>query len=109
MEREKLQQVAENVECSTEKNKSLGIDLPADSERRIYINIGGTQFVTLLTTLHRFPNTRLPKLVLNKVDAELEKNEFFFDRNPVFFNYILDYYRTGKSFLLFMVIFYVHI
>uniref|UniRef100_A0A1I8ITD4 BTB domain-containing protein n=1 Tax=Macrostomum lignano TaxID=282301 RepID=A0A1I8ITD4_9PLAT len=63
---------------------------PADT---VTITVGGCNFVTRRATLYRFPNTRL----YNQIAAdELQKDSYFFDRDPEVFRFILDFYRTGE-------------
>ncbi|KAM9328133.1 voltage-gated potassium channel KCNC2 isoform 2-T2 [Pholidichthys leucotaenia] len=79
---------------------------------RIVLNVGGTRHETYRTTLRTLPGTRLAVLASSASDADsvLEKlqqvpgfieydartNEYFFDRHPGVFAYVLNYYRTGK-------------
>jgi hypothetical protein len=68
----------------------------SDVDARIILNVGGTRFETLKSTLKKLPATRLSKLTeqLSYYDPIL--NEYFFDRHPGVFSQILNYYRTGK-------------
>uniref|UniRef100_A0A3B5R238 Potassium voltage-gated channel subfamily C member 4 n=1 Tax=Xiphophorus maculatus TaxID=8083 RepID=A0A3B5R238_XIPMA len=74
-----------------------------DSEK-IIINVGGTRHETYKSTLRTLPGTRLAWLAepdsqgcCSESDAELPSvSEFFFDRHPGIFAYVLNYYRTGK-------------
>ena len=68
----------------------------SDIDARIILNVGGTRFETLKSTLKKLPATRLSKLTeqLSYYDPIL--NEYFFDRHPGVFSQILNYYRTGK-------------
>lgn len=68
--------------------------------RRVVINVGGVRFETYASTLQSFPGTKLASLAepapsdAQNYDPQL--NEFFFDRNPKVFGYILDYFRTKQ-------------
>ncbi|KAJ8306628.1 hypothetical protein KUTeg_017173 [Tegillarca granosa] len=62
----------------------------------ITINVGGTIFETSKTTLQRFPNTKLGQLQETDESYNKKKEQYFFDRNPQYFNSILDLYRTGS-------------
>ncbi|KAI1893167.1 hypothetical protein AGOR_G00141120 [Albula goreensis] len=73
-----------------------------DSDK-IVINVGGTRHETYKSTLRTLPGTRLAWLadpdsqVNSDVDTgQVPANEFFFDRHPGIFAYVLNYYRTGK-------------
>ncbi|XP_062854433.1 potassium voltage-gated channel subfamily C member 4 [Trichomycterus rosablanca] len=78
----------------------------AEDLDKIILNVGGTRHETYKSTLRSIPGTRLAWLA--EPDTQLDtdsnpdalqstnSNEFFFDRHPVIFAYVLNYYRTGK-------------
>ncbi|XP_061910204.1 potassium voltage-gated channel subfamily C member 4 isoform X1 [Entelurus aequoreus] len=75
-----------------------------DSDK-IIINVGGTRHETYKSTLRTLPGTRLAWLANPDPQVSTEEssdsappstNEFFFDRHPGIFAYVLNYYRTGK-------------
>ncbi|XP_035238032.1 potassium voltage-gated channel subfamily C member 4 [Anguilla rostrata] len=73
-----------------------------DSDK-IVINVGGTRHETYKSTLRTLPGTRLAWLADPDTQAnsdadtgQVPGNEFFFDRHPGIFAYVLNYYRTGK-------------
>ncbi|KAM4700041.1 voltage-gated potassium channel KCNC4 [Discoglossus pictus] len=67
---------------------------------KITINVGGTRHETYKSTLRTLPGTRLAWLAdpdnSSHLDFDSQQNEFFFDRHPGIFSYVLNYYRTGK-------------
>eukprot|EP01114_Cavostelium_apophysatum_P007431 TRINITY_DN1952_c0_g1_i1.p1 TRINITY_DN1952_c0_g1~~TRINITY_DN1952_c0_g1_i1.p1 ORF type:complete len:286 (-),score=57.69 TRINITY_DN1952_c0_g1_i1:120-905(-) len=70
-----------------------------DEDERVILNVGGQRFEVSQKTLTKYPDTHLGNLFLpsNKHLRKLDKRgEYFIDRNPRFFEVILDYYRTGK-------------
>uniref|UniRef100_A0A672JCH8 BTB domain-containing protein n=1 Tax=Salarias fasciatus TaxID=181472 RepID=A0A672JCH8_SALFA len=73
-----------------------------DSDK-IIINVGGTRHETYKSTLRTLPGTRLawladpdPQVSSDASAAPPPSSEFFFDRHPGIFAYVLNYYRTGK-------------
>ncbi|KAM9342513.1 voltage-gated potassium channel KCNC4 [Pholidichthys leucotaenia] len=71
-----------------------------DSDK-IIINVGGTRHETYKSTLRTLPGTRLawladPDAQLGSSADSAPPSEFFFDRHPGIFAYVLNYYRTGK-------------
>ena len=69
----------------------------------IKLNVGGTRFETRRKNINikhgrlwRINNT-FDQNELSKLcdDFNSDLNEFYFDRDPTFFNFILNYYRTG--------------
>ena len=78
----------------------------ADNERvvrtrkKIILNVGGLRHETYVGTLRNIPDSRLYSLTNNNPTQvpEFDPNsgEFFFDRHPLVFAQILNYYRTGK-------------
>ncbi|KAM4642687.1 voltage-gated potassium channel KCNC1-like [Discoglossus pictus] len=66
------------------------------SRSRVIINVGGVRFETYINTFQTFPGTKLANLTESGACSEYDQknNEFFFDRNPKVFGYVLDFYRT---------------
>ena len=62
----------------------------------VTINVGGARFVTSRSTLERIPGTRLSNLQRTDRNFNPATNEWFFDRNPALFNFLLDYYRSNE-------------
>lgn len=68
----------------------------ADDEEKVTLNIGGKRFITRRSTLRNVPGTKLAELDPTDTDHyDQRRNEYFFDRNPAVFAFILDYYRYG--------------
>ena len=67
---------------------------------KVILNVGGIRHETYVSTLRNIPDTRLHSLTNNNPTQlpEFDPNsgEFFFDRHPIVFAQILNYYRTGK-------------
>jgi hypothetical protein len=61
----------------------------------VHINVGGAIFTTQWSTLKKYQDTRLGSLSFSSEYYNEERQYFFFDRNPDFFNTILDFYRNG--------------
>ncbi|XP_070812835.1 potassium channel regulatory protein [Pituophis catenifer annectens] len=61
----------------------------------IVLNVGGLKFTTRPSTLRRFPESRLARM-LNGNDPEFKllNGQYFVDRDGVLFSYILDILRT---------------
>lgn len=68
--------------------------IPKYAQRQRF-NVGGVYFEILKKNLARFPDTLLGGNRKTQFFDE-KRNEYFFDRDPVTFKYILDFYRTGK-------------
>uniref|UniRef100_A0A3P8WL88 BTB domain-containing protein n=1 Tax=Cynoglossus semilaevis TaxID=244447 RepID=A0A3P8WL88_CYNSE len=64
----------------------------------IILNVGGTRHETYKSTLKTLPGTRLALLASDSdIDSVLDQlQQYFFDRHPGVFAYVLNYYRTGK-------------
>ncbi|XP_063771410.1 potassium voltage-gated channel subfamily S member 3 [Pseudophryne corroboree] len=76
-----------------------------NDEEEVKLNVGGFKQSVAQRTLLRFPHTRLGKLLnCHSEEAILElcddynvaDKEYYFDRNPSLFRYILNFYYTGK-------------
>ncbi|KAJ7989129.1 hypothetical protein DPEC_G00316320 [Dallia pectoralis] len=78
-------------------------------ESFLNLNVGGFKQRMERSVLQRFPGTRLGRLLgCASEDAILEicddfspaDKEYYFDRNPRFFRYVLNFYHTGKIHLM---------
>ena len=59
----------------------------------VKLNISGTLFQVKASTLQRFPNSRLSKL-LSQVSND--EQTFYFDQDPWMFGHVLRCYRSGE-------------
>ena len=67
----------------------------------ITLNVGGVCHEVLWKTLQSLPNSRLvnepsPNVENQPTNPGPQNKDIFFDPNPIIFNSILDFYRTGK-------------
>ncbi|XP_061584466.1 potassium voltage-gated channel subfamily S member 2 isoform X2 [Cololabis saira] len=78
---------------------------PDPDEGLVHVNVGGLKRSLCSSTLRKFPDTRLGKLLacdseedILQVcdDYDVQQKEFYFDRNPGLFPYVLNFYQTGK-------------
>ncbi|XP_075869386.1 delayed-rectifier potassium channel regulatory subunit KCNS2 [Nelusetta ayraudi] len=74
-------------------------------EGLVHVNVGGLRRSLCSNSLKKFPDTRLGKLLacdseedILQVcdDYDVQRQEFYFDRNPSLFPYVLHFYQTGK-------------
>lgn len=70
-----------------------------DDDDHVVLNIGGTIFKTRKATLRNVPGTKLSSLDESSSNYDKLLGQYYFDRNPFMFNFILDYYRTGSMHL----------
>ncbi|CAC5421837.1 KCNC1 [Mytilus coruscus] len=77
-------------------NKKITQNTKEEKSNTIIINVGGEVFKTSKDHFKRFPKTRLADLDATSGSYEESTNSYFFDRNPVLFHYILDYYKSGQ-------------
>ena len=82
------------------RSRSRLFDADNPGEFRVVLNVGGQKHETYVSTLASIPDTRLAwiaeRVMSEPTRALGQKREFFFDRNPVIFTHILNYYRSGK-------------
>lgn len=68
---------------------------------KLILNVGGMRHETYISTVRAFPGTRLYELTEPPPPGTPAAQgppvrEFFFDRNPELFGYVLGYYRTRQ-------------
>jgi hypothetical protein len=98
-----------SLAAATAKNSIVNSGAPSPDPTRlpcdkkwITLNIGGTYFTTTRVTLSKAPNSFLHKLSLKSLDPkELESDRdergaFLIDRDPNYFQIVLNYLRHGK-------------
>lgn len=68
---------------------------PYAEDKRIVFNVSGSRFETWESTLKKHPNTVLGSTMIHKF-YDKERKEYFIDRDPYLFKFILNFYRRGK-------------
>ena len=101
-----LQEGGMDCNCNNEATGSNGLprsngldtrpQLSVAKSKRLRINVGGEAFVTFKQTLDSIPGTRLANLNPSSDSYDPACDEYFFDRNPLLFTFILEGYRTGR-------------
>ena len=73
---------------------------PLQDSDTIVINVGGTDFTTLVRTLCKYRSSILCRYCKGKEKpVYTATGALFFDADPDCFDYILRFYRTGKTFI----------
>ena len=67
----------------------------SNKKHRIVLNVSGQRFMTQKEYLTRHPHTLLGSEMLGRF-FDASKQEYFFDRDPFLFRYILNFYQCGK-------------
>jgi hypothetical protein len=99
-------------EDTIKKMKNMAAKYETNSFEIVKFNIGGTYFSTLKSTVQRKIRKRnsleyyAPNLLQSLINGSIkavydEKRAIFIDRNPTYFNHILDYLRSFKSKIIF--------
>ncbi|KAJ8312179.1 hypothetical protein KUTeg_009552 [Tegillarca granosa] len=76
------------------KDKSKKDDISDSLDDLITLNVGGIKHQSQISTLKKLKNTRLTNVA--DIAKSSGQREFFFDRHPDLFPYILNFYRSGK-------------
>ena len=67
-----------------------------DIANRIHLNIRGQPYEIEKSLSQKLPDALLAQLNTNHANYSVSKGKYFFNRDPVIFNCILNYYVTGK-------------
>ncbi|XP_068745305.1 potassium voltage-gated channel protein Shal-like [Montipora capricornis] len=70
-------------------------NLNATNVNRIVVNVGGTKYEIAKKNLEKFPDTLLGS-ERKKYFFDKKRMEYFFDRDPVIFKNIAEFYRVGS-------------
>ncbi|XP_035379999.1 potassium voltage-gated channel subfamily S member 2 [Electrophorus electricus] len=85
--------------------KSLSVWDQDIEDHLVNVNVGGLKHSICSSMLRKFPDTRLCRLLSCDTeeailqvcdDYDVQKKEFYFDRNPGLFPYVCHFYQTGK-------------
>jgi hypothetical protein len=69
---------------------------PVVQDRIVYLNVGGTKFMTSYSTLCKYPDSKLTSMFGDKSHLMRDnQNHTFVDRDPSTFQLILNFLRTG--------------
>ncbi|KAJ5076460.1 hypothetical protein M0811_06460 [Anaeramoeba ignava] len=80
-----------------EKPKNIEQENTNLNIKPIKINVGGKIFETLTTTLLKWKNSKFEEIITNQKQFPIINDGIiFFDRNPKYFEIILDYLRTSE-------------
>jgi len=68
-------------------------------KRTVMLNIGGQEFSTTVETLLKDKDSRLAKMVMNRIADGSWQGNYFWDRDPTNFRHILNFLREGPEYL----------
>jgi hypothetical protein len=83
---------------ATQRTNNRSTIMASQEEKIVYINVGGHKYVTTRQTLLNNPDpSYFTALLSDKFEITRDKEgNIFIDRNGKYFEYILDYLRTGE-------------
>ena len=64
------------------------------SQEFVFLNVGGQSFKLLSSTVQRYPESLLAKMVAEFPDMVEKEEEIYIDRSPKYFEWILEVYRS---------------
>ncbi len=85
-----LHEFQSKMEFNTDDKTSV------DEQTTVILNVGGVKYETTEDTLKTLPKTKLSNLDNIKDHYHKDKNEYYFDRSSLVFEYILNFYRIGE-------------
>lgn len=96
VENQQTKELSDDDEDETNDETDEEGDIYDNPEDIITLNIGGVRHETRIQTLRKYTRktTRLSEVA--DIAEKTGKKEFYFDRQPDFFPYILNFYRQGK-------------
>lgn len=84
----KEEEIIEKIELKKEIKK--------ENDYIIYINCAGSKFATMHSTIEKVKDTKFYRLIMTNEEKDKEGN-IFIDRPPKYFEFILNYLRTGRK------------
>lgn len=78
-----------------EEKIELKKEIKKEDDFIVYINCAGQHFATMHSTLEKVRETKFYRIIMNNEERDKDGN-IFIDRPPKYFEYILNYLRTGK-------------
>lgn len=96
VENQQTKELSDDDDDETNDETDEEGDIHDNPEDIITLNIGGVRHETRIQTLRKLTRktTRLSEVA--DIAEKTGKREFYFDRQPDFFPYILNFYRQGK-------------
>ena len=86
----------ESIGSRSNKPAKRGSSISSTRDKRLTINVSGIKFQTWQSTLMRFPDSLLGSAEAMKQFYDEQRKEYFLDRDPYLFKFVLNYYRFGK-------------
>lgn len=84
-------------QMEAEFSKAQGGTISHIDEDYVALNVGGKIFTTTKSTLRAIPDSKLDKIITGRFPVIKDENEnIFLDRNPDYFQYVLEFLRDGS-------------